>query len=348
VKYLDNQVVGDSSGNAYAADGNGNPTTYKGQTLTFDPENRMTAYGVPQSGHATLTAGYTGDGMRAWKESASGIPIYFLYDGDTLVAELGGTGAVDTFYTWGGNGLVSRDIQGTSSFFTYDPAGSVATVSNSAGTMTEDECYDAVGTREDSYNTRPVDFCGQWGYYYDSETGLMLCGHRYYDVFPARFLNRDPIRYRGGPNLYQYVGNNETDATDPTGYLSNGPVASPPAEPAPTPVEPAPTPVEPIPPGDPAPVGPIGIFGPIVIGVCLLLCFPTPTANPCQDQIDSCGPAPSPTPQCETYMECFEECYWHLTESDLEGFDLCMELCQGQFPPAPSEPPSEPGQSPNE
>lgn len=42
----------------YVYDGNGNPTTYKGATLTFDVENRMTAFG------STLTAGYNGRPLR--------------------------------------------------------------------------------------------------------------------------------------------------------------------------------------------------------------------------------------------------------------------------------------------
>jgi hypothetical protein len=47
----------------HAHDADGNPTTYKGATLTFDPENRLTAYG------SAMTAGYRGDGPRLFKLS---------------------------------------------------------------------------------------------------------------------------------------------------------------------------------------------------------------------------------------------------------------------------------------
>lgn len=77
----------------FVYDGNGNPTTYGGTTLTFDPENRMTAYG------SVLTAGYTGDGLRAWKENSSG-RTYFLYDGIVPVVELDSSGSITAANTF--------------------------------------------------------------------------------------------------------------------------------------------------------------------------------------------------------------------------------------------------------
>ena len=77
----------DNQNNAFAFDGNGNPTTYKGTALSFDPENRLTSYGT------AMTAGYNGDGLRAWKNTASG-RTYFVYDGDSPLLELSSTGAV--------------------------------------------------------------------------------------------------------------------------------------------------------------------------------------------------------------------------------------------------------------
>ena len=75
------------------------------------------------------------------------------------------------FYTWGANGLLSRKAgSGNTQFFTYNPTGSVATVTNSAGALQGDELFDATGKRLNSYSSRPVDFCGQWGYYDDAET----------------------------------------------------------------------------------------------------------------------------------------------------------------------------------
>src|SRR5262249_15540088 len=52
----------------------------------------------------------------------------------------------------------------------------------------------------------------------DEETGLQLHGERYYDAKTGRWLSEDPAGFDAGdPNLYRYVGNNATNATDPSG-----------------------------------------------------------------------------------------------------------------------------------
>jgi RHS repeat-associated protein len=65
----------------------------------------------------------------------------------------------------------------------------------------------------------PYGYKGQWGYYTDGETGLLLLTHRYLDPAMGRFLTRDPIGFEGGINLYAYVGNWVMDAYDPTGTV---------------------------------------------------------------------------------------------------------------------------------
>ncbi len=66
----------------------------------------------------------------------------------------------------------------------------------------------------------PTDPCGyraQFGYYTDHETGLILCGHRYYDPVAGRWLTRDPIGVAGGMNLYAYCGGDAVGGVDPEG-----------------------------------------------------------------------------------------------------------------------------------
>ena len=65
--------------------------------------------------------------------------------------------------------------------------------------------------------SNPIGFGGQYGYYTDLETGLVLMTNRYYDPGTGRFLTRDPIGYGGGINLYGFVGNNPVTGADPEG-----------------------------------------------------------------------------------------------------------------------------------
>ena len=89
-----NSFNSDNRNAAFAFDGNGNPSTYKGVALSFDPENRLTSYGT------TMTAGYDGDGLRAWKNTAAG-KTYLVYDGDSPELELDSNGNVTAFNVWG-------------------------------------------------------------------------------------------------------------------------------------------------------------------------------------------------------------------------------------------------------
>jgi RHS repeat-associated protein len=65
-----------------------------------------------------------------------------------------------------------------------------------------------------------VGFGGQYGYYTDNETGLLCLTHRYYDPGTGKFINRDPIGYAGGENLYGFADGNPVNESDPSGFSS--------------------------------------------------------------------------------------------------------------------------------
>jgi RHS repeat-associated protein len=215
---IDNQRTGSQT---YVYDGNGNPTTYRGLSVSFDAENRMTMFFPPLS--QPEINGYNGDGLRAWKHIGAGgsnsTTIYFLYDGTNLLCELNASGTVTATNTWGANGLVSRRVGTTSTFYVYDPQGSVAERLDASENVVSSDLYDAYGNKlAGNPNNDPVGYCGQWGYYTDSETGLALCTYRYYDPSNGRWVTRDPIGYAGGMNVYEYVEDDPVDWNDGIGH----------------------------------------------------------------------------------------------------------------------------------
>jgi RHS repeat-associated protein len=53
---------------------------------------------------------------------------------------------------------------------------------------------------------------------FDAETNLHFYRARYYDPQIGRFINEDPLRFRGGGvNFYDYVGGNPINYRDPSG-----------------------------------------------------------------------------------------------------------------------------------
>jgi hypothetical protein len=113
--------------------------TYTSASLSFDPENRLTAYG------SLLSATYNGDGLRAVKTDSTGT-TYYLYDGDKPLVEENSAGAVTATNTFGANGLVSRNAGGSSIFYTFDDQGNVAQRLDSSQNVLTSDLYDSFGT----------------------------------------------------------------------------------------------------------------------------------------------------------------------------------------------------------
>jgi RHS repeat-associated protein len=197
------------TGTGFAHDANGNPTSYSSTTLTFDPENRMTSYGT------VLTAGYRGDGLRAWKQNASG-RTYFLYDGIVPVVEIDSSGTVTATNTFGASGLVSRH-ESSSVYYSFDSEGNTAQRSDSSGSVLTNFSLSSHGALLSGTLSDPFGYKGKVGYYTDTESGLQLLTYRYYDPTAGRFITRDPISYVGGINIYAYINNNPIGKIDVLG-----------------------------------------------------------------------------------------------------------------------------------
>ena len=177
-------------------------------TLAYDYEGRISTITYPSS--ATNSFTYNGLDTRVGKVDSAGTTTY-RRDGDDVlspVLEAGGTK-----FTPG----ISRRTGTSSYFYHQDRMGSaIRQTTATQGSLTSRQ-YDAFGNVAYVGGTwvGPFGFVGGEGYQEDSDSGLQLLGHRYYDPSTGRFLTRDPIQ--DGRNWYGYCDNNPLQWVDDEG-----------------------------------------------------------------------------------------------------------------------------------
>jgi RHS repeat-associated protein len=95
-------------------------------------------------------------------------------------------------------------------------------VYDSFGRLIREVDYDAVGAVIASTSAAAVDtLFGYTARDFDADVGLQNNRARWYDPATGRWLSQDPIGFAAGDaNLYRYVGNGPTGATDPTGLYN--------------------------------------------------------------------------------------------------------------------------------
>ena len=196
----------------YGYDSNGNCTSVtvgtNVTTVAYDVENRVTSITYPSS--AVNTFAYNGEDLRTQKVDSSGTKNY-VCDGSSPASAVLKDGAA--VYTPG----LSERRSGTSKFLHVDALGSTRGITDSSQSVTDSLLYDAFGNVLSRTGTTPTPFgfVGSKQYQTDSDSGLQLLGHRYYDPSIGRFLSSDPAQ--AGTNWYAYCNNNPLGKIDPMG-----------------------------------------------------------------------------------------------------------------------------------
>ena len=206
-------------------DANGNLLNAGVGSNLFDFENRLVSAGG-------VSIVYDGEGNRVSETVAGVTTNYLIADLNTtgfsqLMEELQG-GSVSRVYSYGLALINERQtIAGTAStsFYGYDGHGSVRSLTNEAGAVTDSYDYDAFGNLVNRAGATPNNYLFA-GEQFDSALGVYYNRARYYDQRTGRFWSMDP---KDGDDQdpvslhrYLYAANNPVNFTDPSGQsLSN-------------------------------------------------------------------------------------------------------------------------------
>lgn len=229
-------VLGTTTTN-YDYDANGNMTTHAGRIIAYSSFNKPTSIAGP-SGTTTLT--YDANHRRFMKTASAETTVYL---GRYEKIESGGvTGHKHHLYA--GNHQVATlyrvAIPGyccyeTMQYLHTDHLGSVDTITDGTGIVSQRLSYDVFGKRRKPNGTDATTIIAQntRGYTrheHDDEVSLINMKAREYDPLLGRFITPDTIipgaTYSQSYNRYSYVNNNPLSGTDPTGHWSWNPFKS--------------------------------------------------------------------------------------------------------------------------
>jgi RHS repeat-associated protein len=215
--------------------------TYGDLVFTFSPNGDLESRVDTATGDTTTFA-YDAVGNLRETVLPSGTVLSYLVDGEgrrvaklrdgtperqwvwrsrlQIAAELDAAGALRARFIYGGRSNVP-DLMVTATGATYrlvkDHLGSVRLVVDEAtGAVVQELAYDAWGRVLVDTNPgfQPFGFAGGL---YDPDTGLVRFGARDYDPEVGRWTAKDPVRFEGGVNLYEYGASDPVNRVDPTG-----------------------------------------------------------------------------------------------------------------------------------
>jgi RHS repeat-associated protein len=228
-----NEITSISGAGAVSYDANGNLTADgSGNTYTYDAWNRLVS--VSSGGTAVATYTYNGLGERV-SETRGATTTDLYYDASWQVIEERVAGVTQARNVWSAAGtdvLVLRDQSSQHNgvldqrlYVQQDANGDVTAITDASGNVVERYAYEPYGAAQvltASWQALAASEYG-WAYLfqgkrYDAAAGLYDSRARAYSPSLGRFLQDDPLGFAAGQdNLYQYVGDDPCNDTDPFG-----------------------------------------------------------------------------------------------------------------------------------
>ena len=223
------------NGQSISYDQIGNPTTYKGATLTWTRGRLLASYRA-SGGNYTTTMQYDANGIRKQKLVPSAYyttTTDYLYSGNNLLRETiaqGNAGQVSTkykTYLYNSQGVIGFVYQGVTYTYRKNLFGDIIAIYQGS-TKVAEYAYDAWGNctivSDTDYIGRDNPFRYR-SYYWDEDLDLYYLMSRYYDPQTGRFINADKWIYLfwcrlrpSSTNLFVYCLNNPIIYIDDCGH----------------------------------------------------------------------------------------------------------------------------------
>ena len=211
-------------------DGNDNLANDGTNSYTYDEANRLIS-----ASNSSHSASYEYDAFnRRVSKTVDSVTMYYVYDGYEVIEEYNASNVLQADYVMGSriDEPLTMTRSSTTYYYNLDGLGSIRQLLNSSGTIVESYTYDPYGNTT-IYNSSLTDITSTGsgvdnpymftGRRFDEETGIYHYRARQYDPTIGRFLQRDPIGYAAGMNLYKYVSNNPLNWIDPSGLIRISP-----------------------------------------------------------------------------------------------------------------------------
>ncbi|HEY7310953.1 MAG TPA: RHS repeat-associated core domain-containing protein [Gemmataceae bacterium] len=227
-----NELTSDGVNN-YTYDNEGNTLTQTNIAtgsvtyFTWDYRNRLTEVQVKDS-HGTLLNDekFTYDvNNNRIGVSLNGVQqLYTVYDGSNPYMDFNGSGTLTERYLTAPDALSQffgqENASGTPQWFLTDNINSIRQVVSTSGTSMDAITYDPFGKTVSQTNAPNAPRFGYAGGEQDAFLGIYRFGGRWYNPATGEWLSQDPLGFGGeDTNLDRYVGNDPTDAVDPTGEV---------------------------------------------------------------------------------------------------------------------------------
>lgn len=221
-----NHRMRESPGHTYDYDDDGNtrvrdPGLAGQATYTWDQDNRLTGYAS-----GATSAAYVQDPFaRRLKKTVGATTTSYLWTGDHLLAEYGGTGTRVARYTQLDGyapAQVATPNGGSELIHTLhsDRLDTPRVIADAAGSAVWQAAYEAYGKAHLSTALSTPLNVRLPGQYFDGESAVHDNYFRYFDPGVGRYVSADPIGQLGDVNLYGYGRNNPVRYADPLGLIN--------------------------------------------------------------------------------------------------------------------------------